>query len=103
MAGFPSPAGDTSTATSESAMTSIARSHLLGVDRAPDVPLLPVRLAVQVDGLVREEVDRADDVVPGAAVEQVRDAVLAPQQEIGLDPHAQPGVAQEVAVLVEVV
>ena len=48
--------------------------------------------------------DRADDVVPVARVEQARHAVLAPGNEVGLDPQAQIGVlAHELAVGVEVV
>ena len=56
------------------------RQTLVGrARRRPDV------VAVVVQRAVAEEVDRADDVVPVAALEQLGHAVLAARDEVGLD------------------
>ena len=69
----------------------VAGPDLLGVGAAPDVPGLPVGIAVEVDRLVAQEVDGADHVVPVAPVEQVGEPVLAAGQEVRLDPDLEPG------------
>jgi hypothetical protein len=73
--------------------------HLVGRRRGvPDV------VAVVVDGVLAEEVDRADHVVPGAVLEQRGHAVLAAGDEVGLDPEPEVGLlAHEGAVRVEIV
>ena len=81
----------------------VARPHLLRIAAAPDVEGLPVGLAVHVQGIVAHEVHRADHVVPRPPVEQVRHAVLAPHEVVGLDAELEPVLADEVAVGVEVV
>jgi hypothetical protein len=58
---------------------------------------------VHVHRAIAHEVHRADHIVPRPAVEQVRNAVLASHEEIRLDAEFQALVADEVAVLVEVV
>ena len=65
---------------------------------------VPDVVAVVVDRVVAQEVDRADDVVPVARLEQVGHAVLATGDEVGLDPEPQVGLlAHELAVGVDVV
>ena len=73
--------------------------HLLRrARRRPDV------VAVVVERAVADEVDRADDVVEVAATQQLGHALLAPGDEIGLDPELEVGLlAHEGAVGVEVV
>ncbi len=54
--------------------------------------------------MVAQKVHGADDIVEVARLQQIGDAVLAPGNEVGLDPQAQVGVlAHEAAVLVDVV
>ena len=73
--------------------------HLVGrARRRPDV------VAVVVERPVADEVDRADHVVEVAAGQQLGHAVLAPGDEVGLDPQPEVGLlAHEGAVGVEVV
>ena len=76
----------------------VAAPDLVGVAAAlPDVP------ALVVDRVVADEVDRADDVVEVARLEQVRGAVLGAGDEVALDPEPQRRAADELAVGVEVV
>ena len=63
----------------------------------PDVPPLVV------DRVVADEVDRADDVVEVALLEQVGGAVLGAGDEVALDAEPQLGAADELAIGVEVV
>ncbi len=77
----------------------VATPDLLGA-----APGAPHAVVVHVERVVAQEVDRADDVVEVASLQEVGDAVLGAGDEIGLDPQAQVGVlAHEAAVLVEVV
>jgi hypothetical protein len=76
----------------------------LAQTRSGDGAAGPHVVELVVDGLVAEEVHRADDVVPRALLEQLGHAVLAAGDEVGLDAQAQVGLlADEVAVGVEVV
>jgi hypothetical protein len=78
----------------------VAAPHPLGrLAAAPHVPLV-----AEVDGVVAQEVHRADDEVQLARLEQRAHPVLAPGDEVGLDAEAQVGLlAHEGAVVVEVV
>ena len=76
--------------------------------RAPDVvgraAGVPDVEAVVVQRAVGEEVDRADDVVPVAPLEQRAHALLAARDEVRLDAQAQVRLlAHEAHVLVDVV
>jgi hypothetical protein len=53
--------------------------------------------------LLSQEVDGAHHVVEVVGFEQIGDAVLAPRDEVGLDPQAQRGRAHELAVGAQVV
>ena len=78
----------------------VAAPDLVGVAAAlPDVP------AVVVDGGVAlaDEVDRADDVVELARLQQRRGALLGAGDEVALDAELQRRRADELAVGVEVV
>ncbi len=76
----------------------VAAPDLVGVALAlPDVP------AGVIDRGVADEVDRADDVVEVARLEQRRGAVLGAGDEVALDPEPQRRAADELAVGVEVV
>ena len=83
----------------------VARPHLLGIARRARCPTPPSRLAVHVDRIVAQEVDRADHVVPrrarraGSPARSSRPGTKSasmPEPEVGL-------VADELAVRVEVV
>src|SRR3954452_22309936 len=78
----------------------VAAPHVVGAVRVR----LPDVVAVVVDRLVAEEVHGADDVVEVGALQEVREPVLATEDEVRLDPHAQVGVlAEEADVVIEVV
>ena len=78
----------------------VALPHALG----RRLPAPDVGLVVEVDGVVADEVHRADHVVPLVRVEQVRHPVLAAGDVVGLDPEPQVGVlAHEGDVGVQVV
>ena len=76
----------------------VARPDPVGV-----AGLVPDVEALVVDRVVADEVDRADDVVEVARLEQVRGAVLGAGDEVHLDPEPQLGAADELAVGVDVV
>ena len=76
----------------------VAAPDLVGVALAlPDVP------AGVIDRGVADEVDRADDVVEVARLEQRGGAVLGGRDVVALDPEPQRRAAHELAVGVEVV
>src|SRR5262249_27016090 len=76
----------------------VAPPDLVGVAaRLPDVP------AGMVDRVLADEMDRADDVVEVARLEQVGGAILGRRYVVALDPEPQRRRAHEGAVGVEVV
>jgi hypothetical protein len=56
-----------------------------------------------VDRVPAQEVHRADHVVEGPCLEQARDSVLTPSDEVRLDPEPQRRAGHELAVLIEVI
>ncbi len=66
--------------------------------------MVPDLVAVVVDGMLADEVHRADDVVPVARLQQRRCAVLTADDEIRLDAELEVGLlAHEARVVVDVV